>query len=158
HVHWLATGAFQERVSLAHLKNPSDILRISVPEHGEWVLGYGWDFPLDILPQATRQILDQWCADRPVALSRSDGHAVWTNSLALKQAGLLTAQLNFSSDLCPRDASDLPSGILLESARDGVLKLSKSKKEPDLVRQLLKAQSLFHSFGITHIRDVNMDE
>lgn len=136
HVHWLATGAFSERMLLFHLKSASELCKIPVPQHGDWVLGFGWDFPIE---GDAVGLLDQWCSDRPVALSKKDGHALWVNSKALERAGL------------PKS-----SGILLETERAQIFKAAKVTNEAELCRQLLKAQKIFHSFGVTHIRDVNM--
>lgn len=142
HVHWLATGDFAERLSLFSLMDPKEILNLTVPE-GNWVFGYGWSFPSEV--ECSIELLDQWCKERPVALSKSDGHSLWVNSKALELSGI-------SKDSIPR------TGVLKERDRDRVLKSIPEKSSSIVLRQLMKAQKIFHESGITHIRDVHMKE
>jgi len=155
HVHWRATGDFAERISLSDLKTPKDILKKEVPAGGPWILGYGWKFSAEELSQCSRVLLDQWCAETPVALSMSDGHSLWVNTRALEEAGLMK-ETSFSEELCPVDEKGKPLGLLKEAARDHVLKSLPRPNTAVMVRQLMKAQKIFHDQGITHIRDVHM--
>lgn len=141
HVHWKATGDFSERLSLKDLKTPEDILDLPVPPAGPWVLGYGWNFSGESPGACTKDILDRWCKDHPVALSRADGHSLWVNSKALELSGLSSS-----------------SGLLKETERNLVLKTIPAPHRGVITRQLMKAQRLFHEQGITHIRDVHMTE
>ena len=53
---------------------------------GAWLVGRGWDqndWPQKVFPTAAD--LDAAFPERPVYLSRVDGHAAWANSAALKQ-------------------------------------------------------------------------
>src|SRR5690606_95621 len=55
----------------------------------EWVTGRGWDQNLwaaQAFPH--RSTLDAVVSDRPVALRRVDGHALWANSAAMTLAGI----------------------------------------------------------------------
>lgn len=158
HVHWRATGDFAERIRLQSLKTPEDILKLEVPSSSTpWILGYGWSFSVDSLSFCTKELLDQWCKDRPVALSMSDGHSLWVNTKALELSGLLK-ECPYGEDLCPKDAQGKPMGVLKEAARNHVLKSMPPLTLPVITRQLLKAQKIFHDEGITHIRDVHMTE
>tara|TARA_Y100001958_G_scaffold144247_1_gene121937 strand:- start:820 stop:2076 length:1257 start_codon:yes stop_codon:yes gene_type:complete len=142
HVHWLATGDFAERLSLSALSNPNEILNLSLPE-GNWIFGYGWSVPFEA--ECSIELLDQWCKERPVALSKSDGHSLWVNSKALELSGI-------SKDAIAK------TGVLKEKDRDRVLKSIPEKSSSVILRQLMKAQKIFHESGITHIRDVHMKE
>lgn len=141
HVHWRATGDFAERVSLSHLKRPQDILSVSLPpvEKGSWILGLGWSFSDEDLELCTVELLDQWCADVPVALSKNDGHSLWANGMALKAAGVSGKK-----------------GLLKENERLSVIANVPKPSLSEVTRQLMKAQKIFHDVGLTHIRDVHM--
>lgn len=157
HIHWRATGDFAERMNLKALKSPDEIFKINVPIGTPWILGYNWSFSRELISYCTRELLDQWCADQPVALSMSDGHSLWVNTKALSEAGLMT-ECPFPEELCPRDAQGKPRGILKEEARNFILKSIPAPSMAVMTRQLLKAQKIFHEEGITHIRDVHMTE
>lgn len=156
HVHWRATGDFAERINLSSLDAPDQILELEVPSaSSSWVLGYGWNFPNGLIPLCTKELLDQWCPDRPVALSMADGHSLWVNSKALEESGLLK-ECSFPDELCPKDAKGNPVGILKEDARNHVFKSMPALTLSAITKQLLKAQKIFHDQGVTHIRDVHM--
>lgn len=157
HVHWRATGDFAERLNLKTLKGPEEILQLRVPPATPWVLGYGWSFPKNLISLCTKELLDQWCIDHPVALSMADGHSLWVNTEALKESGLLK-DCPFSEELCPKDSHGKPTGLLKEGARNHVLKSIPPPPQAVIARQLLKAQKIFHEHGITHIRDVHMSK
>ena len=56
---------------------------------GKWIIGRGWDqtlWPGGQFPNAAD--LDRYVADKPVMLSRVDGHAIWVNSKAMELAKL----------------------------------------------------------------------
>ena len=58
----------------------------------QWIMGSGWNqevWGLSRFPTAAE--LDSVVADRPVFLSRVDGHAAWANSAAMKAAGVSAA-------------------------------------------------------------------
>mgnify|MGYP000524519132 FL=1 len=63
-----------------------------------WIKGRGWNqvlWPGKAFPTAA--ILDEWISDRPVVLSRVDGHAIWVNSKAMELAGISASTLARSS-------------------------------------------------------------
>lgn len=155
HVHWLATGDFAERLNLSDLKSPQDLLQMALPSGLPVVLGYGWNFSETLLKDCTRQLLDQWCSDRPVILSRADGHAVWANTLAFKKVDLFESS-SFSEALLPRSSDQTPLGVAKEEARTPLLQSLPKPSHSTMTRQLMRAQQLFHHQGLTHIRDVHM--
>ncbi len=144
HVHWQATGEFAERMDLSSLEKPNDILEMTRPNGSNWILGKGWDFQSAELGGCTRSLLDQWCADVPVAFSRADGHAVWANTKAYLLSGW--------------SEEELPQGVVTELDRNRVLNAIPKPTPSSITRHLMIAQRIFHEAGITHIRDVHMKE
>ncbi|HEU4888476.1 MAG TPA: amidohydrolase family protein, partial [Thermoanaerobaculia bacterium] len=72
------TGSYDEVI--ARVKQRADSAAV-----GEWIVGRGWDqndWPGQKFP--TRASLDAAVSDRPVMLTRIDGHATWVNSVALR--------------------------------------------------------------------------
>ncbi|MBM3434668.1 MAG: amidohydrolase family protein, partial [Bacteroidetes bacterium] len=55
----------------------------------EWILGRGWDQnDWDVMEFPSKEMLDTGFPDKPVCLTRIDGHAAILNSEALKRAGI----------------------------------------------------------------------
>lgn len=68
----------------------------------EWIQGRGWNQVLwEENEFPTAEDLDRVVPDRPVYLTRVDGHAAWTNSRAMEIAGI------------SRDTPDLQGGVVL---------------------------------------------
>ncbi len=86
-----------------------------------WLIGRGWDqndWPVKEFP--SRADLDAYFPDRPVWLTRIDGHAAWGNSAAIRVAGeerVRTAP-NPRGGLIMRDARGEPTGIFVDAAMD----------------------------------------
>jgi predicted amidohydrolase YtcJ len=93
-----------------------------------FVYGAGWEygfFPPTGLP--TKEILDQYFPDRPIAIMSGDGHSLWVNSKALAIAGITRSTPNPGADGSPvrgiivHDAKGEPTGVLEEGAKSLVL-------------------------------------
>jgi predicted amidohydrolase YtcJ len=84
---------------------------------GEWIGGRGWDqnrwaggeFP-------TVASLDRVAPRHPVALSRVDGHALWTNSAALALARIDRHTADPPGGRVVRGADGSPTGVLVDAA------------------------------------------
>ena len=86
---------------------------------GEWILGQAWNqnlWPGRAFPTAAD--LDRVAPAHPVYLRAQSGHASWANSLALELAGVNAETPDPPGGQIRRDASGLPTGILLEEAMD----------------------------------------
>ena len=82
-----------------------------------WIEGSGWNqvtWDGGRFPQ--RGALDAVVADRPVALARVDGHALWVNSRALALAGIDAATEDPPGGQILRDAAGEPTGVLIDNA------------------------------------------
>ncbi len=157
------------RLNLDDLRSPEDILHKEVRSanlQDGWVIGFGWDqnrwpgfqgrFP-------DRHLLDRWCPDRPVVLSRADGHAFWVNTKAMHEAGVLDGD-RFLIDPYSKagsghieiDAHGLPTGIFIDAAKSWVER--KMPKPRALKDYLIQGCRIFNRAGFTHIRDLTCSE
>jgi len=145
---------------LDHLQAPGDIKQTkSSPQHkrDDWLLGFGWD-DNKWKERPTREILDAWYPDGPVALSRCDAHALWVNTEALKRAGLWDSTTEISGGRIERDGQGRPTGVLVDQAAEAVHEVIPKSSAFETRRHMLKGIQVFNEAGYTHIRDMTCDE
>lgn len=124
HIHLPSFGINLRRVELRDARSlgeavekVSAAVRRAAP--GEWVRGRGWDknlWPEDRFP--TCQDLDSFSPANPVILASKDGHLLWGNSAALRQAGIDAKTPDPPGGEIARDPQGAPTGILKEQAED----------------------------------------
>ncbi|MBK6802414.1 MAG: amidohydrolase [Novosphingobium sp.] len=121
-----------------------------------WILGRGWNQELwaeKRFPTAAE--LDAAVADRPVWLTRVDGHAGWANTLALTAAGVTPATKDPSGGRIERAApGGKPAGVLIDTATDLVDKVVPPPRPEDRDLALARAQEILLSVGVTAIADM----
>ena len=91
----------------------------------EWVLG--WGHGLESLLEshvAPKQLLDNINPNRPIAIMEETSHSVWVNSKALEMAGITANTPHPTGGAILKDANGNPTGILLDSAGDGIFELA----------------------------------
>ncbi|MEZ5708274.1 MAG: amidohydrolase family protein [Blastomonas sp.] len=119
-----------------------------------WILGGGWNqekWGLGRFPTAAE--LDAVVPDRPVWLSRIDGHASWANSKAMEIAGIDKNSKDPAGGRIER-ANGVPSGVFVDSAAALVEKFVPQPRAVDRDLALIEAQDILLSFGITAIADM----
>ena len=93
--------------------------------------------------------------DRPALLESHDLHAVWVNSAALARAGISAATPDPADGRILRDAgSGEPTGVLLEGARELVMRHLPEPTSEEVAAALESAQRELHRMGITGIHSV----
>lgn len=162
-MHLLAVGESAATLNLKGLKSPADLKQVKIiPEfyRGEFLVGFGWDqhlFPNQELP--TRQDLDKIFPSTPVILSRTDGHAAWVNTEALRRANLLqigTKDDDVKGGEVLRDQQGLPTGILIDQSMQAIYDLVPfGQSDQELKQYLLLACRYWNKRGFTHIRDMS---
>jgi len=162
HLHVEALGESLESLNLSGaatraeaVKRVEEAGRATPP--GQWILGRGWDqtaWPDKRFPTAAD--LDAAVSDRPVFLTRVDGHAAWVNTRAMQLAGLSAATADPSGGRLLRDSSGAPAGVLIDHAQQLV-----RSHIPPPTRQLRK-QRLARSLracaaaGLTSVHDAGI--
>lgn len=126
----------------------------SLPE-GTWIRGNGWNQTLWEIPEfPTAADLDQVSGQHPVALIRSDNHALWVNSQALKIAGITKDTPDPAGGKIFRDEAGEPTGILIDSAMNLVNQKMPAWSEADMTRAYLAADGSYMKHGLTTVHDV----
>ena len=123
-----------------------------------WITGRGWNqvlWPGKAYP--TANLLDEYVNDKPVVLSRVDGHASWVNSKALEIAGITRDTLDPPGGKIVRDKKGNPTGVLIDNAESLLLKYLPKTSEAILTAQLNAAGKHLLSEGITSVHDAGID-
>ena len=120
-----------------------------------WILGRGWNqekWGLGRFPTAAE--LDAIVPDRPVWLSRVDGHASWANSMAMEMAGVTASTKEVSGGRIIRDAAGKPSGVFVDAAETLINSVVPAPRAADRDVALRKAQDILLANGITAVADM----
>lgn len=123
-----------------------------------WILGRGWNqvlWPTQQFP--SRALLDEAVRERPVWLTRVDGHAGWANSAALQRAGITKDSIDPPGGKIVRDAAGEPTGVLIDNA---MTLLEQHIPAPTAAQQTQALQAAFShllSLGITSVHDAGVD-
>ncbi|MSP11867.1 MAG: amidohydrolase [Chloroflexi bacterium] len=158
HIHLINTALTLDQVSLDGVRGVEQALeriaeRARQAPAGQWLLGWGWDHNVwGRYPNAAE--LDHVAPHCPVSLTRKDGHLLWVNSLALHLAQITDETPDPPGGHIQRDANGHTTGILLERARELVLK---QIPEPDAgVREatLKRAFPRAHALGLTGVHEM----
>ncbi len=124
----------------------------------QWILGRGWNqvlWPTQRFP--SRALLDEAVTDRPVWLSRVDGHAGWANSKALALAGITKDTLDPAGGQILRDEHGEPTGVLIDNAMLLLEKHIPQQNEAERLSALNTAFNHLLSLGITSTHDAGID-
>lgn len=123
----------------------------------KWIVGRGWNeshWDLGRLPTAGE--LDVVVADRPVALRRIDGHALWVNSLALQMAGIGPHTADPPGGHITRDTQGNASGVLVDKAMALLLPHVPAPDDAAQRQALDAALAHLRSIGITGVGDAGV--
>ncbi len=160
HVHLLMGGNALLSVELRDAKT-KEIFIDRIAKHtkklskNEWIVEGNWDHTLWGGELPTKEWIDEFTSENPVAVYRLDGHMILANSAALKIAGIDKNTQEVENGEIVRHKDGTPTGILKSKAMYLVLnkipELNNQKKEIAIT----KAQAYLLSQGITSIVDVD---
>jgi len=111
----------------------------------KWILGAGWNqelWPDKRFPTAAD--LDLAVADRPVVLTRVDGHALVANSAAMKAAGV-------TLETPTPPGGRIENGLFVENAKDLISRAIPVSTPAELDQAFAKAQDILLGFGVTGV-------
>jgi len=123
----------------------------------EWIQGRGWNQVLwdsNSFPGAAS--LDAVVSDRPVWLSRVDGHAAWANTAAMELAGITSRTEDPDGGQIIRDADGNATGVFVDNAM-GLVR----QHIPDLTAEetryaLTTSMEGLAEFGLTSVHDAGV--
>lgn len=125
---------------------------------GEWIIGRGWDqtlWPGGQFPTAAD--LDKYVKDKPVMLTRVDGHAIWVNSKAMALANISKSTETPEGGEIITLNSRMPSGIFIDKAEDLIRTHVPAQSDEQVDKALNKAGEHLLSLGITSAHDAGID-
>jgi predicted amidohydrolase YtcJ len=148
HVMELGNDAFHlDLIGTHSLGELQQRLRDYAAQHPDvhWILGAGWNqelWPTKQFPTAAD--LDAVLPDRPVVLTRVDGHAIVGNSAAMRAAGV-TAQT-------PAPAGgEIINGVFVDNAKALINRAIPAPTQAEMDQAFAKAQEILLGFGVTGV-------
>ncbi|HZX94874.1 MAG TPA: amidohydrolase [Myxococcales bacterium] len=123
---------------------------------GQWIRGGGWDqnpWPGRAFPDASS--LDAEVPDHPVAVFRSDLHALWCNSRALQAAGISATTPDPPGGRIVHREDGSPSGVLVDAAMDVVRRAIPQPMERDAEEMILRSLRALAAVGLTAVHDAS---
>lgn len=165
HCHFLGYGLTLAEADLKDTESMEQLIRrieAHASAHPEgWIIGRGWDqnqweetgaSEETLFPDNSR--LNELFPNRPVFLTRIDGHAVLVNQFALELAGIAPdtqvpgGKVELRNGRC--------TGILIDNASALVEKVMPVRGRDEKVRALLRAQEKCVAEGLTTVSDAGL--
>jgi len=115
-----------------------------------WIVGRGWNqelWPVKSFPTATD--LDAVVSDRPVVLSRVDGHALVANSAAMRAAGVTSATPAPSG-------GRIENGLFVDNAMNLIEPKVPAATPAESDAALAKAQEIMLGYGLTAVAGMGL--
>jgi len=163
HVHFVGGGLHLEQVQLNDVTSKEEFVRrvgerAKQTPKGEWMLGGDWDETKWTPPQLpTKELIDPITGDRPVFLSRYDGHMALANSAALRLAGVTAQATEPPGGMIVRDANGNPTGALKDAAMELVNKVIPPLSHEQRLKAVKRALAHAASLGVTSVQHMNPD-
>ncbi len=161
HAHFAAYGSGLQEANLVGTTNWEDIVQRlndfakGLPKE-QWLIGRGWDqndWAVKDFP--SNEKLNELFPDRPVLLTRIDGHAAVANQKALNIAGIKVGD-NLTGGVVEVKNSKL-TGILVDNAIDLVSTKIPLQTKEQFKKALLDAEKNCFAMGLTTIDDCGLN-
>ena len=161
HCHFYGYGYSLMNADLVGTRSFEEIIEI-IRNHdedfpSEWILGRGWDqnlWPVKEFPHKSQ--LDEVFPDKPVLLTRIDGHAAIANSEALRRANIDTGSTVEGGEFLKRSGE--LTGVLIDNAITVVRQYIPLPEYQDKVAALMNAQRNCFEVGLTSVGDAGLDK
>lgn len=159
HAHFVGYGMSLQTVNLVGTKSWEECIEkvkaFAADNKEGWITGRGWDQnDWDLKEFPNNEVLDTLFPDRPVLLTRIDGHAAIANTKALELAGINAGDTLTGGSI--EDMEGTLTGILIDNAIDLV-----SAKIPNATKEQFKealkdAEQNCFAMGLTTIDDCGL--
>jgi predicted amidohydrolase YtcJ len=162
HGHVSSHGRALSAVDLVGSPSEADSARrvaefIARNNNREWILGRGWNqvlWPVKEFPQ--RASLDAVSGNKAVALGRIDGHALWANSEALRQAGIDDDTPDPEGGQIIRDRKGRATGVLVDNAMNLVFDVQPPITDEQMEHFASVALADLAKEGVTSVHDAGI--
>lgn len=156
HAHFFEYGLGLQAADLVGTSSWEEVvnkMKAFADTHKEgWLLGNGWDQnDWDVKEFPDNRRLNELFPDRPVILSRIDGHAAIANDRALDMAGVKPGDKTEGGEVEVKNGK--LTGILIDNATSLVYSRVPAATEADMKKALLDAQKNCFAAGLTTIDD-----
>ena len=160
HAHFLSYGESLFHVNLMYSSSWEEVIK-KVQDFAaahptlKWIRGNGWDqnrFPGKQFPD--NKILDSLFPDKPVLLSRVDGHAAIANTYALKLAGIKPGQTIEGGQYVMENGQ--LTGLLIDNAKDALTSQIPPPTPDEFKNWMKQAESNCFAYGLTTITDCGL--
>jgi hypothetical protein len=159
HAHFYRYGLGLQTVDLTGTKSWNDIIQkvaeFSKNSSQDWIIGRGWDqndWENNEFPDKSR--LDSILPDKPVILTRIDGHAAIVNQAALDKAGIKVGQALTGGTIEVKNGK--LTGILVDNAVDLVSRIIPPPSKAKIEKALTDAEKNCFSVGLTTVDDCGL--
>ncbi len=123
----------------------------------EWIQGRGWNQVLwDSNEFPTAASLDAVVSDRPVWLSRVDGHAAWANTMAMELAGIDRDTEDPVGGQIIRDENGDATGVFVDTAERYIEEIIPRTTFNEQKAALTAAMNALAAYGITGVHDAGI--
>jgi predicted amidohydrolase YtcJ len=160
HAHFVGYAETLRTASLVGSKSWDQILSLVkefASTHPEgWIVGHGWDqndWENKTFPD--NKVLNALFPDRPVLLTRIDGHAAIANQKALEKAKITAGQPLVGGKVVVKNG--VITGLLIDNAVDLVSKAIPAITAEEFTRVITQAQQNCLAVGLTSLTDCGLD-
>lgn len=159
HAHLLPIGQREDRVDLLGARSPAELkARVAAfaKAHPDATVirGRGWDqslFPNQAFPTAKDL---EGVSDKPVYLSRVDGHAALVNDVVLEKAAIDARTKDPEGGRILRDKRGAPTGVFVDNAMALVETVLPAPSAADLERWLVAGTKAAADAGLVAVHDM----
>jgi len=159
HAHFTGYGQSLQTVDLSGTNSWEECLervkKFAVANKEGWITGRGWDqndWGMKEFPN--NEVLDTLFPDRPVLLTRIDGHAAIANQQALEQAGIHAGDTLTGGEIEEMEGS--LTGVLIDNAVDLVSKKIPAAGPDQFKKAMRAAEQNCFAMGLTTIDDCGL--
>jgi hypothetical protein len=158
HSHITMTASMMDAVDLSECTSFKDIVN-TLKEglknlNNDFLLGFGYDHNvLEEYAHPTKDILDQVSKEIPIFIIHVSAHMGCASSLALEMAKINEAKEISGGKIGNIEGTSIPNGYLEENAMFSLYGLINSKLNIDMKKNIMEAEKLYASYGITTVQD-----
>lgn len=160
HAHFYSFGANLQRVDLRGTKSFDEVIEkvkaFQKEKNLNYIQGRGWDqndWAVKEFP--TKELLDKYFPDTPVAITRIDGHALLANSKALELAGITLKTKVEGGEIEIKNGQ--LTGILIDNPMELVYSSIPKPSKQSQIQALKAAEKVMFDYGLTTINEAGLE-